>query len=745
MYFLIPVGHEESDVRRVPWVSAAIIVLCILVHWRITLPENEKLQTMLHALGESIDYYAEHPYLEPSPEFVSELKGYGIDLEAEDEGQVLGQLDPPGSGRFGPSATREPSQDPWGADEEEEDSDPADAPSYAYRGAAPGPAQNHAQEQRQFDDLFAEFQRIKAENGERLGLIPAQFELMDLVAAIFLHASWWHLLSNLFIFWLCAPSLEDIWGRPFFAFFFLMAGILSGLAWYLLNRDSTIPMVGASGAIAGLMGAFALRFWHSRINFFYAFFWLLPPMARTGTFTLPASVTLGFWFGRELLSLAVTEWAGIQAGVAFAAHVGGFVAGSMGAWLIAKQGIEKRFLAPAIERKLDQQLGALSNVELAKAVEHIEQGRHEDAWILLQQTLQKRPNDLDTATALWDLAVKIDRRPQALAPVLRQLKHELRGGDRMLAVQRWFELAEFVPLDKLEIDFKWRLVEALAGEEMLPEARSLLDTLSAEMVAPLQVGVKMKLLKVATDSGSTLTLPLAQQCAALPDLPEAVRAQLAEAILRGQQIVVEDRERKSRLGHVEVIPLAPLRPASQPTLPPLPPVGAAPVLATEISLRKEGITLKDEVPAVLPSLPAIPLPVAPQPLRVLDVVPLRFKDSRLEVQGGKGNYVMTLTTLNAIAVARIDEHPQSWLVIDLFLDFPGAAGSRVARLRSNNFDPRRELVPNQPDAFTAYMTFIQELLQKSGVRPLPSAAATAGAPFARFTSVAEYEAEIRRY
>lgn len=777
MYFILPIGHEESEVRRIPWVTATIAALCVVVHLFVMQPSLEKEEEMFFALDEAYTYYLEHPYLDPSPEMKKELRIFDIDLEG---GRALGQVGRPSPGpAYEEPAEEEPSyvapellqMDPAYA-EDEDDYGGFDASTAAES------VRDQRAEQAQLDQLFQAYLELKEKNGERLGLIPGDFEVFDVIAAIFLHADWWHLLGNLFFFWLCAPTLEDVWGRPFFAAFFLLAGCISGLFWMFLNLGGMIPMVGASGAIAGLMGAFAVRFKSSHITFFYAYLWLLPPSAGKGTFSLPAWLTLGFWFARELFWMAVVEAGEIGSGVAFAAHVGGFGFGALAVFIMSRQRVEERFLAPAIEKKLGEQLGGRTNNDLAKALELIDQGRNEEAWGTLLQALDKAPNDPDSATALWDLAVRLDRREQAVPPVVRQLKLELRGGDRLLALQRWDEIREAVLPNRLDVDLAWRLAEAQMAEGLRTEARDLLDLLPVSAVAGQQLAVKIRVLKLAAESGSRLTLPLAEHCAALPDIPEPMKVPISVALSRGREIEAEQRQRQAQLGSIEVIPFAdqiPVRsPAAPPpsVLPPLPPLpvapsqllpdlpagildpapaaGASSVLVSSYLTPPPSIATytppppRVAPPAILPQAPATAPATVSAPLRILEGIPVRFHQDRLEVSEGEKTHHFPLPTMAAVAVARIDEAARPWMLIDLFLDPPAAAGARVVRLRSTRYDPRRELAPGVPDPFQAFQAFVQKLLQVSQTRALPSAAAAQGQPFARFPGLAEYESAIRR-
>jgi membrane associated rhomboid family serine protease len=140
-----------------------------------------------------------------------------------------------------------------------------------------------------------------------------------LFTSMFLHGSWMHLIFNMWFLWIFGNNVEDSMGRLRFPVFYLVTGLVAAAAFVFFNPTSTMPLVGASGAISGVMGAYLVLYPRARVHtlfFFIIFFRVIP---------LPAWLILGYWFLIQLLSSAWT--AGGGAGVAYAAHVGGFLAG----------------------------------------------------------------------------------------------------------------------------------------------------------------------------------------------------------------------------------------------------------------------------------------------------------------------------------------------------------------------------------------------------------------------------------
>lgn len=143
-----------------------------------------------------------------------------------------------------------------------------------------------------------------------------------LLTSMFLHGSLIHLLGNMLFFWIFADNLEDMLGTFGFVIFYLACGVISALAEVALHPHSTLPVIGASGAIAGVLGAYTVLFPWNRIRTFYWFFFIL-----VGVWDIPALYYLGFWFIAQFFLGLVTATGIEYSGVAYMAHVGGFLAG----------------------------------------------------------------------------------------------------------------------------------------------------------------------------------------------------------------------------------------------------------------------------------------------------------------------------------------------------------------------------------------------------------------------------------
>lgn len=199
--------------------------------------------------------------------------------------------------------------------------------------------------------------RTVAESVCNLGLVPAELtqsvppgvavplgdglacvtdpgpEYLSVLTSMFLHGSWMHLLGNMWFLWLFGNNIEDSMTRPRFVVFYLLCGLAAALLQVFADPRSPIPMVGASGAISGVMGAYLLLYPRVRV------YTLLPLGFFMTTFALPAWAMLIYWMALQILGGFTQSGTG---GVAFWAHVGGFLAGLLLIKVFVRSDLERR-------------------------------------------------------------------------------------------------------------------------------------------------------------------------------------------------------------------------------------------------------------------------------------------------------------------------------------------------------------------------------------------------------------------
>ncbi len=157
------------------------------------------------------------------------------------------------------------------------------------------------------------------------GLVPAALTQgqgwANILTSMFLHAGWMHILGNMLFLWIFGDNLEDEMGHAGFLAFYLLSGLAAALAQVAMDPASPVPMVGASGAIAGVMGGYLLLYPKARVDVLFIF------IIFFRIFAIPAWIVLGVWFGLQVFSgLSVPDDMG---GVAYWAHAGGFAGGAV--------------------------------------------------------------------------------------------------------------------------------------------------------------------------------------------------------------------------------------------------------------------------------------------------------------------------------------------------------------------------------------------------------------------------------
>ena len=164
---------------------------------------------------------------------------------------------------------------------------------------------------------------------------------LTLLTSMFLHGGWMHLIGNMLYLWIFGNNVEDVMGHVKFVIFYVVCGIFAAMSHALTDPSSAVPMVGASGAISGVLGAYLLLYPRAQVLV------LIPLGIFMRTMYVPAGFVLGFWFVLQLLSGGMSLGQG-GGGVAWFAHVGGFVAGMALIGLFKRPDV--RFFAQARHR-----------------------------------------------------------------------------------------------------------------------------------------------------------------------------------------------------------------------------------------------------------------------------------------------------------------------------------------------------------------------------------------------------------
>ena len=391
---LIPIGQEDSTVRRTPWVSFGIIALNFAVFVLLSLAGgsedlvHERLQAFFRHL-------AAHPYLTPPPDLADRLgEGFGTALE-----EVRGE---------------------WRA-----------------RGGEADPASTAAEQER-LEVLGREaLEALRARPLERLGYVPAEPRPLAALTSLFVHGGWFHILGNMLFLFLSAPFIEDRYGRAAFAALYLVSGLAGTAAHAAHAPHSFVPVVGASGAIAGVMGAFLVRLGTARIRFLFIPIILVPGFRLKPL--LPAFVVIPFWIAQQVWYAHTAP----DAGVAWWAHIGGFAFGCGAALGLKLMRVEERLIHPAIEREI----GLTQDPGLEAALDARLRGDLQAARREVRRVLAREPDNPDAWAESYETALLVRDAAEVGRSGERLLGLYQRHGEAALAAalaqdRRWNEVGE---------------------------------------------------------------------------------------------------------------------------------------------------------------------------------------------------------------------------------------------------------------------------------------------------------------
>ncbi|HVR40388.1 MAG TPA: rhomboid family intramembrane serine protease [Thermoanaerobaculia bacterium] len=346
---LLPIGRDETEIQRHAWISYGIIAANVLAFIIVGIIEHSARMSQIDAtFNAAIRYIAEHPYLEIPANLAAILPD-----------NVENQLKSNQPPYLPPTETITAQQ--------EELNELADAAVEAWHDVP----------------------------SIRYAYIPTERQLLTLFTSMFLHAGFMHLFGNMLFFYLSGPFIEDVFGRPLFALLYFFGGIAATLTYASRNAQSTIPLLGASGAIAAVMGAYLVRFATSKVEFIFIPFLLRPTFHFR--FFLPAFVVLPLWFAEQVWDMSIES---NGPGVAFSAHVGGFLFGLVFACVIKVTNIEEKFIKPVIEKQTTWK----ADDRLTHVIENRHAARYSDLKQLIDAVLRDDPQNVDALRLGIDIA-----------------------------------------------------------------------------------------------------------------------------------------------------------------------------------------------------------------------------------------------------------------------------------------------------------------------------------------------------
>ena len=490
--FIIPISHEHQRVKRYPWVTFGIMGICILAHFWVAFQAPSEYVDPMENIQEAQDYFIQHPHIDLSRD-ATEIIFPGFDRETREEVIEM----------------------------------------YRNNRRPPRTSVERMRQQTEFDALLEKMGEIVSgpidDLYRRWGLVPASPRAASFITHMFMHGGFMHLLGNMLLLYLTGPFLEDVWGRWIYSGFYLVSGLLAAETFVLHHPELHLPLIGASGAIAGLMGAFLVRYGKTRIRFFYYLMFFIH-----GTFMAPAWLILPLWLVSQFFMASLSSSSMAQGGVAYWAHIGGFTFGALIAWGMKGWNIEERYLRPALGPGLDEPIVENKIVELA--MDTYAAGNVDRAIEILTAELKSDPSNGDAALALWNVAIDRGRAAEVAPALLRVIEQELRSGQTDLAIDHWLDLTNQVPDVKADPMLCVRVARTLARSGDKPGAAAALRLALLGQGSGLPASIALRIAREAMRLEPQVAMAAVRLALARPDLTREERAagELLERQLKAQ-------------------------------------------------------------------------------------------------------------------------------------------------------------------------------------------------------------------
>ena len=426
----IPLRHENMRGRRWPYVTFALIalnsVIFLLTHGSMQREQPQIAEVRVHLLLLA----GMHPELQMPPDVTDYIDS--IKKKAGDGWDEL-------------ASPKRRSVDSWDAQ---------------IRNL-----EDPLQLQHEMDTLSARFETQEQSTIRgKYAFTPARPRALPYLSANFLHSGWLHLIGNMWFLWLAGFILEDTWGRAIYCVFYLIAGAAALQFYAWCTPGSFVPLVGASGAVAALMGAFLVRFPKLKIEM-ATFISLYPIKFKMAAYwLLPLWLLTEFFYGSAYGQFSpVAHWA----------HVGGFLFGMLGAYVVKRSGLEQQ-----ANQAIETQIAWKSDPDIERASEAMGQGQFDEAAGILEKHLAASPASLDALNLLQLVHWRRQDIPAYLQASIQLCQFHLKAHD-FDAAWKAFEEYNTGGGDKMPAATWLELTRKLESQETLERAVTEYERLAA--------------------------------------------------------------------------------------------------------------------------------------------------------------------------------------------------------------------------------------------------------------------------
>jgi membrane associated rhomboid family serine protease len=414
----IPIGNENSTVRRLPWITFSIIALNVVIFF-VTLPVVAGQQDEMMKRGDRMEQFVkQHPELLADEQVRQKLSEVGVISRFEAD-EISEQLK----------------------------NSPAIAAEYK-EWLTTFDAERLRDE---LDEKVAEFKNAAQDSlWYKYGLAPnGNWKFHQLITAAFLHGGSLHLLFNMIFFFAVAFSLEDLWGRGVFLGFYLLAAAAACIP--SLVNPASVPSIGASGAISATMGAFLFRLPRTRIKLFcipiFTPIWWLRLLCGRKTLVVmaPGYIYLASYFIAQVVSWYLDKKAGSVSNVGYSIHIAGFVFGAGFALMMKLTKYEELHINPKIEAMVSFSAAPA----VTEALEALDKGDAVMAERKLRAHLARQPHDTNAMLAAIQVFQKTSNFDRMNTIYGRLIRQHLENRDKEAALYAYDSLLSSFPDDNI--------------------------------------------------------------------------------------------------------------------------------------------------------------------------------------------------------------------------------------------------------------------------------------------------------
>lgn len=435
MFILFPLSHEESKVQRYPYITVGIIALNVLLFILTLVFQSECVEDIVAKEKAVLEFYMNNPGVE-----IPEDKLEKMSPETKYMMETLKKTE---EIFFFPGM---------------------DGGSYGNNEESGEEADRAAEAEEEMERLLDEYDAAVENQFYRVyGHIPARGGWFTMFSSMFLHGGWLHIIFNMFFLYLSGCNIEDIWGRVIYPVFYLIGGLVAVLMHVAIHPASNIPYIGASGAIAAVMGAFAIRMYKTKIYFAYLYTFSLVKFRR-GTFHAPTYLVLGLWLLQQFWNAWIASYTG-NTSVAFWAHIGGFLFGASVALVFKLSGFEKNVLAPAIDKKVN-----LADTDIGDGSQKLDEGDLDGAVADFRKAIVNDPDNALAHSRLSEAYFMQGKNKVALIEFNRAVDLCVKMGGMDVAIDECLGKIEKYPEAVLPPSRHLEIADAIREKEMYEEA-----------------------------------------------------------------------------------------------------------------------------------------------------------------------------------------------------------------------------------------------------------------------------------